>query len=79
MWISTSPPGPSGSWVETTSTIQRPVEKAKSTDFDKVVKSLNAGKFNTVLGSIGFDDKGDVTAPGYVFYEWKNGQYDYLK
>ncbi|MCH8096172.1 MAG: hypothetical protein IID53_03730 [Proteobacteria bacterium] len=30
-----------------------------------------------VLGKIGFDMKGDVTAPGYVFYEWKNGTYDY--
>ena len=26
----------------------------------------------------GFDEKGDVTAPGYVFYEWVNGTYDYL-
>jgi branched-chain amino acid transport system substrate-binding protein len=31
-----------------------------------------------VLGKIGFDENGDVTAPGYVFYEWKNGKYDYL-
>ena len=36
-------------------------------------------KFNTVLGTIGFDKKGDVTAPGYVMYEWKNGKYDYYK
>ena len=34
-------------------------------------------KFDTVLGNIGFDMKGDVTAPGYVWYVWKNGQYDY--
>ena len=25
-----------------------------------------------------FDAKGDVSLPGYVFYEWKNGTYDYL-
>ena len=31
-----------------------------------------------MLGTIGFDDKGDVTAPGYVVYEWKNGSYDYV-
>jgi len=55
------------------------VTKAGSTDLDKTIKSLKAGKFNTVLGDIGFDAKGDVTAPGYVFYEWKNGQYDYAK
>ena len=55
------------------------VEAAGSTDLDKVIKSLKSGKFSTVLGNIGFDDKGDVTAPGYVFYEWKDGQYDYAK
>src|SRR5690606_30513330 len=51
---------------------------AGSTDFEPVVKALNEGKFDTVLGSLEFDDKGDVTLPGYVFYEWKNGTYDYL-
>ncbi len=54
-------------------------EQAKSTDFAPLVKSLNSNKFNTVLGNIGFDDKGDVTAPGYVFYEWSKGSYDYVK
>ena len=52
-------------------------EKAKSTDFAKVVQALNTGKFTTVLGQIGFDKKGDVTAPGYVFYRWSKGTYDY--
>jgi len=51
---------------------------AKSTKFDAVVKALDDGKFNTVLGELEFDDKGDVTLPGYVFYEWKNGKYDYI-
>jgi branched-chain amino acid transport system substrate-binding protein len=54
-------------------------EKAASTDFSKVMKTLNTNEFNTVLGNIGFDKKGDVTAPGYVFYEWSRGQYDYVK
>jgi branched-chain amino acid transport system substrate-binding protein len=30
-----------------------------------------------VLGELGFDSKGDVTLPGYVVYEWKDGKYDY--
>lgn len=51
---------------------------AGSTDFDAVVKALNDGEFSTVLGNLSFDDKGDVTLPGYVFYEWKDGNYDYL-
>ncbi len=38
---------------------------------------LNDGDFKTVLGDLSFDDKGDVTLPGYVWYEWKDGQYDY--
>ncbi len=52
---------------------------AKSTDFDPVVKALNSGDFKTVIGDIKFDDKGDVTLPGYVVYEWKDGKYDYVK
>ncbi|RCK52614.1 ABC transporter [Thalassospira profundimaris] len=52
--------------------------KAGTTDFDPVVKELKSGdKFDTVLGSISFDSKGDVAAPGYVFYKWENGTYDY--
>jgi branched-chain amino acid transport system substrate-binding protein len=54
------------------------VKTAGGTDFDAVVKALNDGKFSTVLGDLEFDDKGDVTLPGYVFYEWKDGKYDYI-
>ena len=55
------------------------VQKAGSTDPDAVAKVLKGGeKFDTVLGPIGFDGKGDVTAPGYVLYEWKSGKYDYV-
>jgi branched-chain amino acid transport system substrate-binding protein len=55
------------------------VEEAKSTDPKKVAEVLKAKQFETVLGKIGFDKKGDVTAPGYVFYVWKNGKYDYVQ
>lgn len=55
------------------------VEKAGTTDTPEVAKALRANKFETVLGEIGFDDKGDVTAPGYVFYVWKDGKYDYVQ
>jgi len=54
------------------------VTAAGGTDTNKVIKALRAGKFSTVLGTIGFDKKGDVTAPGYVFYKWSKGTYDYL-
>jgi len=49
---------------------------AGSTEYDAVVGALNDGTFDTVLGTLEFDDKGDVSLPGYVFYEWKDGKYD---
>jgi branched-chain amino acid transport system substrate-binding protein len=55
------------------------VEAAGSTDVDAVGAKLKEMEFNTVLGKFGFDDKGDVTAPGYVVYQWMGGQYDYYK
>lgn len=55
------------------------VTAAGSADFDPVVAALNEGTFKTVLGDSKFDEKGDVTLPGYVFYEWKDGTYDYLE
>ncbi|MBW3097306.1 branched-chain amino acid ABC transporter substrate-binding protein [Pseudohoeflea coraliihabitans] len=51
------------------------VKAAGSTDFDAVVSALNEGEFSTVLGDLSFDDKGDVSLPGYVFYEWSDGKY----
>ena len=73
---------PEGYTLYTYGTIQawvQAVEKAGSTDTDKVIAALRSNKFNTVLGSIGFDNNGDVTAPGYVWYIWKDGTYDYLE
>jgi branched-chain amino acid transport system substrate-binding protein len=40
-----------------------------------LVPALRSGTFDTVLGQVGFDAKGDVKAPGYVFYEWRDGKY----
>ncbi|ALG68493.1 branched-chain amino acid ABC transporter substrate-binding protein [Beggiatoa leptomitoformis] len=55
------------------------VEKVGSTDAKKVEAALRAETFKTVLGDISFNTKGDVNAPGYVFYEWKDGKYEYVK
>lgn len=52
----------------------------KSTDAAKVAAELKAGKkYNTVLGPISFDAKGDVTTPAYVWYRWSNGEYAQIK
>ena len=72
---------PEGYTLYTYGTIQafaQAAEKAGSTKLEDLIKVLKSGEFDTVLGNIGFDEKGDVTAPGYVLYEWKNGVYDYV-
>jgi len=58
---------------------QQAAEKAKTTKLKPVIDNLHKMKFDTVLGKFSFDKKGDVTAPGYVMYEWKDGKYDYYK
>jgi branched-chain amino acid transport system substrate-binding protein len=50
---------------------------AGSTDFAAVADALAEGTFDTVIGSISFDAKGDVKLPAYVVYEWRDGEYDY--
>ena len=71
---------PEGYVLYTYAAIQAWAEAAKaagSADPEKVIPALNAGTFSTVLGDLSFDDKGDVSLPGYVWYEWKDGSYDY--
>jgi branched-chain amino acid transport system substrate-binding protein len=62
--------------------IKQAAEQAKSLDPKKVAEVMHSGKvFNTVLGDISFDKKGDVTGytvagkkkDRYVLYVWKKG------
>jgi branched-chain amino acid transport system substrate-binding protein len=51
-------------------------QAAKSVEFDPVVKALDSVTFETVIGKVRFDKKGDdATAGGYVWYVWKDGTY----
>jgi branched-chain amino acid transport system substrate-binding protein len=51
--------------------------KAKTTDPQKVAAAIHAGKWDTVLGPLSFDKKGDITRLDYVFYRWKkDGTYE---
>ena len=53
------------------------VKKANTTDAKKVAEVIRAGKWDTVLGPISYDKKGDITTVDYVFYKWnKDGKYD---
>jgi len=48
---------------------------AKSTDPKKVAEKMHSGmKFNTVIGPISYDKKGDRTGLDYVMYIWKKNK-----
>lgn len=51
------------------------VEKAGSTDYDKVVEALQTQYVVTPLGKIKFDKRGDAEGVGFSVYQVKNGQY----
>lgn len=55
------------------------VTAAKSIDLDKVTAVLHAQRFDTVLGPLSFDAKGDVLNPKYVIYRYQNGKYSELE
>lgn len=48
---------------------------AGSNDFDAVASALAVGAFDTALGPVSFDQKGDATLPSFVFYQWNGGAY----
>jgi branched-chain amino acid transport system substrate-binding protein len=52
------------------------VQEAGSLDFDKVTDRLHHGRFDTVIGPIEFDEKGDVVGDRskWIWYRWHNGK-----
>ena len=46
------------------------VAKVGSTDPKKVMDAIKAGEWDTVLGKMSFDAKGDIKAIDYVVYKW---------
>lgn len=69
---------PEGYTLYTYATVQvfaQAVSHLSTITAPELVSALRSGTFDTVLGQIGFDAKGDVKAPGYVFYEWRDGKY----
>ena len=72
---------PEGYTLYTYAAIQAFVDAAKkagSTEPEEVAAALREGSYDTVLGPIAFNDKGDVEEPKYVMYQWKDGQYNEL-
>src|SRR5215468_5506995 len=46
------------------------VAKAKTTDPKKVMDTIKAGSWDTVLGTLQFDAKGDIKQLDFVVYKW---------
>jgi branched-chain amino acid transport system substrate-binding protein len=56
------------------------VEKANSLESEAVIRSLRNGSFDTVIGKIGFDEKGDVTGIStFVWYVFGKEDYSLVK
>jgi branched-chain amino acid transport system substrate-binding protein len=52
------------------------VENAGTFETKAVAEALRTHEFDTMLGRIGFDEKGDVTGyETFVWYVWKDGKY----
>ncbi len=51
------------------------IEKAGSTDYDAIVKTLKTEYVDTPLGKIRFDENGDATGIGFTVYRVDGGQF----
>jgi branched-chain amino acid transport system substrate-binding protein len=51
------------------------VSKAGTLESKAVIASLHHHQFDTVLGRINFDKKGDLAAQNWTWYVWKEGSY----
>ena len=69
---------PEGYTLSTYAAIQvwaQAVTKAGSTDPKKVADAMRSQSWDTVIGKLGFDAKGDLTSSTYVWYQFKDGKY----
>ena len=49
--------------------------KAGALEIRAIIKSLRENHFDTVLGPIDFDEKGDLVEQNVVLYVWRGGKY----
>ena len=54
-------------------------KKAKSTDAAAVAAALRSGKYDSAVGVLEFDQKGDIKNPVYDIYVWKDGKSSPIK
>jgi branched-chain amino acid transport system substrate-binding protein len=51
------------------------VERAGSAEPKAVMDALRSHEFETILGPVSFDAKGDVRQPGFEWFIWRSGRY----
>jgi branched-chain amino acid transport system substrate-binding protein len=69
---------PEGYTLNTYAAIQVFAEAARragSTALEGLTQALHQGTFDTALGTISFDEKGDVEGFEYAMYRWREGSY----
>lgn len=69
---------PEGYTLSTYAAVQvwaQAVAKAGTTDSAKVADTLRSQPWDTVIGKLAFDAKGDLTSATYVWYVFKDGKY----
>jgi branched-chain amino acid transport system substrate-binding protein len=73
---------PEGYTLFTYGTVQvwaQAVEKVGSLELQAVIASLRNHQYDTILGRIDFDDRGDLTSQSpisnSIWYVWKGGKY----
>jgi branched-chain amino acid transport system substrate-binding protein len=69
---------PEGYTLQTYAVIQawsQAADIAGSLTLEAMIPVLQTSEFNTVIGNYRFDENGDMTAPGFVWYVWEDGDY----
>src|SRR5262245_503983 len=51
------------------------VKKAGSLGTQQVIASMRGNQFETVMGQIDFDEKGDLMVQRWIWYVWRGGEY----
>jgi branched-chain amino acid transport system substrate-binding protein len=68
---------PEGYTIHTYAALQvwaQAVEKAGTVDAQEVAKVIHQQSFDTVLGNLSFDEKGDLTQHAFAWYQWQEGK-----
>ncbi|MCX8501292.1 MAG: branched-chain amino acid ABC transporter substrate-binding protein [Alphaproteobacteria bacterium] len=59
--------------------LEQAATRAKSTNSTEMLKVMHGGTFDTVVGKITYDAKGDVLNPNFVFFKFSKGTYAQVK